>query len=312
MRSARTAARSSSPIRSRPSRSTCRSTPRRGRAVRREDGAGPYVELGDALDYEVKVANRADIPLDSVVVVRDRLPTGFAYVHGSARENGVALADPRAAAGRADVRARHVRRRPAAHDPLPPGASAPGLDGDGVNRAWAARGTLVSNVASARVRLESGVFARDATVLGTVFVDMDGDGRPGPAIPGCRACGCTSTTARSPSPTPKGATACTASRRARTRSRSTRTRCLPARVRSRATREGRSNGIAFVDPSNGELYRADWRVPAIPRSRTSRARRGARRAVVEVDRARDRARRRAARSAPRRARRPLAAGEARS
>jgi len=222
----------------------------------------PYVELGEALDYEVKVANRADVPLDSVVVI-DRLPEGFAYVKGTAREDGVTLADPAGGGGPeltfalgtfAAGQTRTLRYR------VRVGAGA--LDGDGVNRAWAARGTLVSNVASAQVDLVPGVFATDATVLGTVYVDLDGDGRLGPGDPGMPGVrlylddGSFSVTDADGRYSLYGISP-------RTHALKVDGNTLPlgARAISCDAREAGSNGIAFVDPTNGDLYRADWRIP---------------------------------------------------
>jgi uncharacterized repeat protein (TIGR01451 family) len=98
-------------------------------------------ELGETVEFEVEVANRATVALDSVQVI-DRLPPGFAYVKRSARLGGAALADPRGGGGPeltfaiGEVGAgetRLVRYR------VRVGGGA--LDGDGVNRAWAVRGT---------------------------------------------------------------------------------------------------------------------------------------------------------------------------
>ncbi|MGH7731871.1 MAG: DUF11 domain-containing protein, partial [Candidatus Eiseniibacteriota bacterium] len=145
------------------------------------------VEIGDDLDYTVRVANRSDTSL-AAVTVTDRLPTGFAYLSATARRDGAALADPEGGQGPALA---------FALGPLGPHATATlryrvrvgpaARDGDGLNRAWAAAGPVISNTASARVAVTGGVFADEATLVGTVFVDRDGDRRRDPAEPGIAA-----------------------------------------------------------------------------------------------------------------------------
>ena len=98
------------------------------------------VELGETVDFEVEVANRATVALDSVQVI-DRLPEGFAYVQGTARLGSAALADPAGGGGPELAflvgpigagQTRLLRYR------VRGGGGA--LDGDGVNRAsYAAR-----------------------------------------------------------------------------------------------------------------------------------------------------------------------------
>ena len=155
-----------------------------------EKSAGVAVaELGDLVDYAVRVEGVSDTAF-AAVSVTDHLPVGFSYVPGSARRDTTRLADPAGGAGpvltfalgalgareQAELRYR-VR--------IGPGA----LDGDGVNRAFAAAGGVTSNTASARVEVSGGVFADEASVMGTVFVDRDADHRRSAAdtgVPGVR------------------------------------------------------------------------------------------------------------------------------
>ena len=135
-------------------------------------------EPGDLIEYLVRVANRSDSAL-AAVTVQDALPHGFVYEPATARRDGVVLADPPSrgprlvfaigALGPGAVTALRYRAR------LGVGAG----DGDGVNRAWAEAGTVRSNEARARVILNPGVFADEATIVGTVFVDRDHDRRRG-------------------------------------------------------------------------------------------------------------------------------------
>ena len=248
----------------------------------------PTAELGETVEFEVEVANRATVALDSVQVI-DRLPEGFAYLKGSARLGGAALADPAGGGGPLLTFAigqvgagqtRLVRYRTRI------GGGA--LDGDGVNRAWAVRGATTSNVASAKVDLVSGVFAEEATVLGTVFADLDGNGVPGPSepgVPGVRIWlddgsftvtdvdGLYGFYGISP----------------RTHALRVDPTTLPAGTRALATdaREGRSPGTRFADLGKGELFRADWAVPgdtALARVCKARARAGGAVPTAELER----------------------------
>lgn len=146
-------------------------------------------EIGGFVDYTVRVANTLVVPLPQVEVL-DRLPAGFAYVRGSARLGGAALADPQGADG-GQLRF--------ALGTIAPGATAvlgyrvrlgPGsLGGSGINTAQALGSGVGSNTASARVQVIGGVFADDAYVIGKVYADCNRSrvqdaGEPG--IPGVR------------------------------------------------------------------------------------------------------------------------------
>ena len=131
----------------------------------------PQVELGEALEYSVRIANRSDSSFASATLI-DRLPPGFAYLAGSARRDGVSLADPAGGAG---------PRLEFALGALAPGAvaevayavrvGAGAVFGDALNRAIASAGRHESNEAVARVRVEEGVFAQSATVVGSVRLE---------------------------------------------------------------------------------------------------------------------------------------------
>ncbi len=150
------------------------------------------VEVGDLLDYTIRLRN--DSAADSLADLRieDTLPFGFDFVTGSARFGG-ARTDPDTAtarqlvwhlpglgAGRAvDLSYRLVVGTGAAH-------------GDQTNRALAtavtaAGRTVAAAPAQARVRLRPDLFARGEVVLGRAWVDEDGDGLQDggePPVPG--------------------------------------------------------------------------------------------------------------------------------
>jgi len=131
----------------------------------------PSVELGEALEYAVRIANRSDSAF-AAVTLRDELPPGFRYLSGSARRDGAPLPDPSGGAG------------PALEFALGPLAPDEAIEvrygvavgagasyGDAVNRAVARAGAFESNQASARVRVEEGLFAQGGTIVGAVRLE---------------------------------------------------------------------------------------------------------------------------------------------
>jgi large repetitive protein len=147
------------------------------------------VELGDFVDYSVRVRNAADELLGRVRVT-DHLPAGFAYVPASARLNGSTtrlngstLPEPEGGVGPVlhfeigslPDRTTHTltyRVR------VGPGA----LQGDGVNRAQASTPAplpKLSNEARAAVQVLPGVFTDRGFVLGRVSAECPQDEQKG-------------------------------------------------------------------------------------------------------------------------------------
>lgn len=147
-------------------------------------------EIADVVDYTVTIKNSSG-KLQKDVVLNDTLPFGFSYQKGSTRRDGTFIADPNGDHGPrlsfelgeiADGAQVQITYRLK----IGPGA----MKGDGINRAQAtaAYGT-VSNVASAVVKVEPGVFTDKGIILGKIFVDCDRDrlqGNKEPGIPGVR------------------------------------------------------------------------------------------------------------------------------
>ena len=147
-------------------------------------------EIADFVDYRVQFKNASTVALGPGLTITDHLPTGFAYQAGTTRLNGVKIADstagsshsliftlgPVPAAGTVTLTYR-VR--------VGPGA----LQGDGINRAQAAYGPAVSNIASAKVTLQGGVFSDQGFILGKVYLDCNRNRVQDPGelgIPGVR------------------------------------------------------------------------------------------------------------------------------
>jgi len=149
------------------------------------------VEVGDVLDYTVRVFNASDEDMSGVTVT-DTLPAGFSYVPGSMRLDNAPFEDRFANRGpqlaialdRLAARSNRVLRYR-----VRIGAGA--LQGDGVNRAQASSTlpAFTSTVAAARVKVEAGIFSAKGTILGTVFADCNANGlrdRGEPGVPDVR------------------------------------------------------------------------------------------------------------------------------
>ncbi|HET9579171.1 MAG TPA: SdrD B-like domain-containing protein, partial [Usitatibacter sp.] len=138
-------------------------------------------EIGEFVDYEVKVRNGTGRALDrGALTLADDLPLGFGYVTGSARRDGKPLAEPATGNSRitftlgaldSDAEATLTYRVR-----IGPGA----MEGDGVNRAQARYAlpgaSTLSNVASAKVQVSGGVFTDKGFILGKVFMDCNANG----------------------------------------------------------------------------------------------------------------------------------------
>ena len=65
-----------------------------------KDASKPTAELGDFVDYTVGIRNGTGNALNRAdVILTDSLPAGFAYVKGTARRDGAAIADPKGGGG---------------------------------------------------------------------------------------------------------------------------------------------------------------------------------------------------------------------
>jgi uncharacterized repeat protein (TIGR01451 family) len=144
---------------------------------------------GDFVDYTLTINNNTGTALP--IVVDDELPLGFAFIAGSARENGVPLPNPSGGAGPTlvfgmgtlasttqTVLTYRVRIGPA------------GASGTGTNTALASSGATHSNLAAATVKVSTNSALSDkAYVFGKVYADcnhnriQDADE---PGIPGVR------------------------------------------------------------------------------------------------------------------------------
>ena len=136
-------------------------------------------ELGDTVLYEVNISNAGtgQLPMGSRIVVTDNLPAGFYYITDTSVLDGKAVADPQGGVGPTLVFgytttvALGVSASYTLQYRVRVGVGA--LQGDGINRAQARFGNLVSNQAQAKVKVLEGVFASDACVAGKVFIDCN-------------------------------------------------------------------------------------------------------------------------------------------
>lgn len=161
-----------------------------GLAVRKTS-SNPNAEIGDTITYTVDIANNTGAFLNDVVV-QDIIPFGFIYREGSARLDGAVIADPVLTNGTQVFTVGH----------MPDGSSRTltyrlrvgpaSLLGDGINRARAETTTglnVISNTASARVKIAPSVFSDEGYIIGKVYIDCDYDREQGHeeiGVPGVR------------------------------------------------------------------------------------------------------------------------------
>ncbi len=149
-------------------------------------------EIGDSVIYTLTLTNTSGADFN-FTFIDDQLPFGFRYEKGTTRRDDVAVSDPQGGVG------------PALRFPL--GTLADGAEtvityrvrliqgaekGDGINTAVATSfgpPVLISNTATARVRVERGVFDPSGVIFGTVFVDANANDIQDPGevgVPGVR------------------------------------------------------------------------------------------------------------------------------
>ncbi len=153
--------------------------------VDRDDAGGLFVEkkasaqvveLGEFLDYTLRIQNNREVAVDNVTL-SDTLPAGFGLERGSVRLDGVRQNDPQGSPGPALVFALgaipareivtltyRVRVRPGA------------LQGDGINRAQAQSDIpfpVISNIAAVQVDVRDDVFSDQGFIIGKVYVDCN-------------------------------------------------------------------------------------------------------------------------------------------
>lgn len=149
-------------------------------------------EIGDSVIYTLTLTNASGADFRNTFI-DDRLPMGFRYERGTTRRDGVAVADPDLPDGRqlrfaVGTLANGASTTLTYRVRLTHGAER----GDGINRAQATSygpPVLPSNIATARVRVSEGAFDSRAVIIGTVFVDLNGNGIQDvdePGVPGVR------------------------------------------------------------------------------------------------------------------------------
>ncbi len=131
------------------------------------------VQQGEFVNYTVEIKNLLTVALSSVQVV-DTLPPGFAYQPKSARLNGAVISEP--AGGRGPVLTFNIGNLDPSADVkltyrvfVGPGSGV----GDRINTVVAHSGSMQSNVATARVTVEAGLFSSNGFIVGKVFQDCN-------------------------------------------------------------------------------------------------------------------------------------------
>ena len=141
------------------------------------------VEIGEFLDYTIKVKNTSGQLLGKIRIV-DTLPAGFAYQLKTARINGAtirldgsALPEPEGGVGPALVfNIGSIEDQAVITLTYRVRVSVGALQGDGINRAQATSAgplTKISNISSVSVQVLPGVFSDRGYLIGKVYADCN-------------------------------------------------------------------------------------------------------------------------------------------
>ena len=147
-----------------------------------KSGDRSAAELGDSVKYTVRVRNSGNGVAPSVRLV-DNLPAGFTYIAGTSTysSNGnntaIPLADPVGGRGPQIVfrlpKTLGIGEDASITYRVRLGVGA--MEGTGINQVQASSGVVSSNVARFAVKVNGGVFAPTACVVGKVYVDCNGN-----------------------------------------------------------------------------------------------------------------------------------------
>ena len=142
-------------------------------------GNKTVAEIGDSVQYTIRVRNTTGAPIAGVVV-EDVLPPGFRYILDTARLGGAVVANPLGGGGRnLTFSLGSVAANATAELTYFVRIGVGSAQGDGTNRATAvftAGGVVVrSNTALYKVNVQGGVFSNDGCIVGKVYADCDGD-----------------------------------------------------------------------------------------------------------------------------------------
>jgi large repetitive protein len=132
------------------------------------------VEVTEFVDYSVRIKNSSPLVLAAPIKLVDNLPAGFAYVLGSARLDGIAVANPQGGVGprlEFALPGLEVAQEKLLTYRVSVGPGA--LQGDGINRAQAFHLQSNSQSATAKVTVLPGVFSDKGYIIGKVYVDCN-------------------------------------------------------------------------------------------------------------------------------------------
>ncbi len=240
-------------------------------------GDRAVAEIGDSVRYTLTVALLSGSrPLQTTLV--DRLPPGFTFIPGTATLNNLPVADPVGGPGptlRFNLGAMPASNQLVLRYRVRVGVGA--AQGDGVNRARAYAcpvltgcvgagpsylpnpGSVATNEAAHRVRVQGGVFGVDACVLGKIFVDCNGNhvqDREELGIPGVRLLFSDGTTLVSDS---EGKySVCGITPRSHVLKVDPMTLPRGSRLTTSSNRNLGDAGSLWLDLKRGELHRADF------------------------------------------------------
>lgn len=137
-------------------------------------GNKTVVELGDSVQYTIRIRNTAAASI-AAVKLNDLLPAGFRYILGTARLGGAVVDNPAGGVGREltfDIGTIAAQSTLELTYFVRLGVGS--QQGDGINRATVIS-PIRSNTALFKVTVQGGVFSNEGCITGKVFVDCDGN-----------------------------------------------------------------------------------------------------------------------------------------
>ncbi|MES2911929.1 MAG: hypothetical protein V4718_11100 [Pseudomonadota bacterium] len=139
-------------------------------------GNKTVAELGDSVQYTVRVRNTTLLPISGVQIA-DSLPAGFRYILGTSRLGTATLANPAGGVGRdLTFSIGTINGQEVAELTYFVRLGVGSQQGDGINTAQArGGGGEVSNIARFKVNVQGGVFSNEGCITGKVYVDCDGN-----------------------------------------------------------------------------------------------------------------------------------------
>lgn len=153
-----------------------------------KQAARSQAQTGDVVPFEIVVENLSEDETATDLRIRDVMPAGLAYQRGTARRDGAVPDEPEIAGAEHTWRLSRLGPGMATRitfHAIVTGSGETVMTNTAVATAMATGGqTMTVGPARASVRRRESFFAERGMIIGRVFVDVDGNGRPDDGEPG--------------------------------------------------------------------------------------------------------------------------------